>query len=180
MEATMSGKKLFWTLVIGGSMAASVYGILMYKTPYVSDLDMSDAQKQLKAAIWHHEQAYTKALEQSYDSLNNNTQYKQILNELNIVWKNVDDGQGEYCDSLKKIEQLEDAADSIGNKLLIEQLNKNDALKAAQNRLEHAQNNLEQKQSDSAKMDSINKIPLIKRFKNNIVKIRKDYFCNNR
>lgn len=153
--------------------------VLQYNSTGYTNEKMANARAKAKCALTHYENAYNDAVIRSADTLETNPEYLKLISDAKKLSGQLDSGRyksaDEYNAVLRQIDMILIRADSLAEKLRSEYINKDRKLQGAEQYNKFIQQNIAHLKRDSVITDSIRRVPVAKRFGDNLAQMRTDY-----
>lgn len=153
--------------------------VLQYNSTGYTNEKMANARAKAKFALTHYENAYNDAVIRSADTLETNPEYLKLISDAKKLSGQLDSGRyksaDEYNAVLRQIDMILIRADSLAEKLRSEYINKDRKLQGAEQYNKFIQQNIAHLKRDSVITDSIRRVPVAKRFGDNLAQMRTDY-----
>lgn len=153
--------------------------VLQYNSTGYTNEKMANARAKVKFALTHYENAYNDAVIRSADTLETNPEYLKLISDAKKLSGQLDSGRyksaDEYNAVLRQIDMILIRADSLAEKLRSEYINKDCKLQGAEQYNKFIQQNIVHLKRDSVITDSIRRVPVAKRFGDNLAQMRTDY-----
>lgn len=159
-------------------IAATIFAsyVINYNKPYYSREDLAMAQHHLETAYYDYDEARNILWEQSRDTLNSDKQYLDLTKRARSMYAKMDNQDltsDEYINALRQGDELSARADSLSDELRNEyMLRRTSELDFISSRINSLATDVEKMQRDSTICDSLSRVPVTKRFKDNWRQIR--------
>lgn len=153
---------------------AHVTYILNYDTPTFDTGDMDIAKHMLFKAEGDYETAQRRAILHSKDTLYMDSKYLNMVAEQNKLYEKMNNGYV-TANMLEKYNKLSKDMEILAEALQDEYIDKNRAYNEAAENMRQANNRIEQLKRDSMAVDSVSRMPLKTRYKENLYKSRTDF-----
>lgn len=153
---------------------AHVAHILNYDTPTFDTGDMDIAKYMLFKAEGDYETAHRRAILHSKDTLLLDPTYLKMVDEEYKLYKKMSNGYI-TANMLEKYNKLSKDMEILAEALQDEYISKNRAFNEAAENMRQANNRIEQLKRDSMAVDSVSRMPLKTRYKENLYKSRTDF-----
>lgn len=153
---------------------AHVTYILNYDTPTFDTGDMDVAKCMLFKAEGDYETAQRRAILNSKDTLLLDPTYLKMMDEEYKLYQKMNNGYV-TANMLEKYNKLSKDMEILAEALQDEYISKNQAYNKASENLRKINNYIEELKQDSIAVDSVSRMPLKTRYKENLYKSRTDF-----